>query len=77
MLAKNKVLVIKGSTQLFCVTPNYQKAQITLHYISLNILKNTTHKHISLTRTNHCNSKLSKNNQFKIDFFSSSIFQKI
>ena len=38
---------------------------MSLHYISSSNSKNTNYRHISLTGTDHCNSKLSKNTQFK------------
>ena len=40
---------------------------ISLHNISPNESKNTNHKHNSLTKTDHCRSKIFKNIQFEKD----------
>lgn len=48
----------------FCVTPE-KRCFISLHYISLNKLKNSNHRNISLTANDDCNSKLLKNIQFE------------
>ena len=49
---------------------------MSLHYMSLDNSKNTNHKHISLTGTDHCNLKLSKLFSLKKIFIIFLIFQK-
>ena len=51
---------------------------MNLHYILQNSSKTTSHKYISLTGPDHCNSTFSENIHFeKYIFLSLSIFQKI
>ena len=50
---------------------------MSLHYFSQDNSRNANHWHISLTGTDHCNSKLSKNIKLLPSNISENIFRKI